>query len=41
MRLALRRIGRTPQDGHMPQMCVGGPEMVKKVVVKVALDKYK
>lgn len=26
-----------PQDGHMPQLCVGEPEMVKKVVVKVAV----
>jgi YhcH/YjgK/YiaL family protein len=24
-----------PQDGHMPQLCVGEPEKVKKVVVKV------
>ena len=24
-----------PQDGHMPQLSVGEPEMVKKVVVKV------
>lgn len=24
-----------PQDGHMPQLCVGKPEMVKKVVIKV------
>ena len=24
-----------PQDGHMPQLCVDEPEMVKKVVVKV------
>ena len=24
-----------PQDGHMPQLCVNEPEMVKKVVVKV------
>lgn len=24
-----------PQDGHMPQLSVGGPEMVKKVVIKV------
>ena len=24
-----------PQDGHMPQLCVGEPKMVKKVVVKV------
>ena len=26
-----------PQDGHMPQLCVGEPEMVKKVVIKVAI----
>ena len=26
-----------PQDGHMPQLCVDEPEMVKKVVVKVAV----
>ena len=26
-----------PQDGHMPQLCVDEPEMVKKVVVKVAI----
>ena len=26
-----------PQDGHMPQLSVGEPEMVKKVVVKVAV----
>ena len=25
-----------PQDGHMPQLCVDEPEMVKKVVVKVS-----
>ena len=24
-----------PQDGHMPQLCVDEPEMVKRVVVKV------
>lgn len=24
-----------PQDGHMPQMCVDEPQLVKKVVVKV------
>lgn len=24
-----------PQDGHMPQLCVGKPEKVKKVVIKV------
>ena len=24
-----------PQDGHMPQLCVDEPQMVKKVVVKV------
>ena len=24
-----------PQDGHMPQLCVDEPKMVKKVVVKV------
>ncbi len=28
-----------PQDGHMPQLCVKEPEMVKKVVVKVKLYK--
>lgn len=26
-----------PQDGHMPQLCVGEPRMVKKVVVKVEI----
>lgn len=26
-----------PQDGHMPQLSVGGVEMVKKVVVKVEM----
>jgi YhcH/YjgK/YiaL family protein len=26
-----------PQDGHMPQLCVFGPEKVKKVVVKVRI----
>ncbi len=26
-----------PQDGHMPQLSIGGPEMVKKVVVKVVI----
>ena len=26
-----------PQDGHMPQLCVDKPQMVKKVVVKVAV----
>lgn len=26
-----------PQDGHMPQLSIGGPEMVKKVVVKVGI----
>lgn len=26
-----------PQDGHMPQLCVDEPQMVKKVVVKVAV----
>ena len=26
-----------PQDGHMPQLSVGEPEMVKKVVVKVEI----
>ena len=24
-----------PQDGHMPQLCIDKPQMVKKVVVKV------
>ncbi len=28
-----------PQDGHMPQMCVKEPTAVKKVVVKVKLEK--
>ena len=27
-----------PQDGHMPQLCVDEPQMVKKVVVKVAVE---
>lgn len=26
-----------PQEGHMPQLCVDEPQMVKKVVVKVAV----
>lgn len=26
-----------PQDGHMPQLCVDEPQMVKKIVVKVQL----
>lgn len=26
-----------PQDGHMPQLCVDEPQMVKKVVVKVVV----
>lgn len=26
-----------PQDGHMPGLMIGGPEKVKKVVVKVAI----
>lgn len=26
-----------PQDGHMPQLCVDEPQMVKKVVVKAAV----
>jgi YhcH/YjgK/YiaL family protein len=26
-----------PQDGHMPQLCVDEPTMVKKVVIKVAI----
>lgn len=26
-----------PQDGHMPQLCVLEPEMVKKIVVKVKI----
>lgn len=28
-----------PQDGHMPQMCVKEPTVVKKVVVKVKIEK--
>lgn len=27
-----------PQDGHMPQLSIGGPEMVKKVVVKIKME---
>ena len=27
-----------PQDGHMPQLCVDELQMVKKVVVKVAVE---
>jgi len=27
-----------PQDGHMPQLCVENPMLVKKVVVKVKID---
>lgn len=27
-----------PHDCHMPQLCVDEPQMVKKVVVKVAVD---
>lgn len=30
-----------PQDGHMPQMCVDIPSLVKKVVVKVEIEKRK
>lgn len=26
-----------PQDGHMPQLCVDEPQLVKKVVVKVEI----
>lgn len=26
-----------PQDGHMPQLCVDKPQLVKKVVVKVEI----
>lgn len=26
-----------PQDGHMPQLCVDNPQLVKKVVVKVGI----
>jgi YhcH/YjgK/YiaL family protein len=26
-----------PQDGHMPQLCVNNPEIVKKVVIKVKI----
>ena len=26
-----------PQDGHMPQLCIDEPKIVKKVVVKVAI----
>ena len=26
-----------PQDGHMPQLCVDNPQLVKKVVVKVEI----
>lgn len=26
-----------PQDGHMPQLCVDKPELVKKVVIKVKI----
>ena len=26
-----------PQDGHMPQLCVDKPQMVKKVVIKVEI----
>lgn len=29
-----------PQDGHMPQLSVDWPEMVKKVVVKVEINSY-
>lgn len=27
-----------PQDGHMPQLCIERPQMVKKVVVKVKVE---
>ena len=27
-----------PQDCHMPQLAVGSPQMIKKVVVKIALS---
>ena len=30
-----------PQDGHMPQLCMGEPERVKKVVVKVEVTDTK
>lgn len=26
-----------PQDGHMPQLCIDEPKMVKKIVVKVGI----
>lgn len=27
-----------PQDGHMPQLCIGGPIKVKKIVMKVTVN---
>ena len=30
-----------PQDGHMPQLCDGNPEQVKKVVIKVKITNIK
>ena len=27
-----------PQDGHMPQLCIDEPRVVKKVVVKVQMN---
>lgn len=27
----------SPQDGHMPQLCLDEPQMVKKVVIKVEI----
>ena len=27
-----------PQDGHMPQLCINEPDMVKKVVIKVEIE---
>lgn len=27
-----------PQDGHMPQLCIDKPQLVKKIVVKVEIE---
>jgi YhcH/YjgK/YiaL family protein len=27
-----------PQDGHMPQLCVDKPQIVKKIVIKIKID---
>lgn len=27
-----------PQDGHMPQLAIGGPQKIKKIVIKVKIN---